>query len=315
MMRIDCEWLHQLLVENKAQLAALQAGGEVAPALAALFSMLQLLVILLLEKTTKKTPATSSLPASMLPFDNSTAAKAGAHSKAPKASRGDRTPVRLTVVERSSKVDQCGRCGEDGSAVMSEPPEPRCWLIVELVTTEARLDLQLKRGPNGQQINCGQFPDNMPAPLQYGQGLVAFAVDLLMSQLVPLKRTAQLLRQISGPQMSEARVRRVHDSLAEWEGAALERLLERPLLQADETSIRVNRPKHWLHRCAGADLAVKKCHRKCGAQALDDIHILRRCGAVGHADDAMRKKPVRGHDRWARHFKYEHCDHSLCGAH
>ena len=87
------------------------------------------------------------------------------------------------------------------------------------------------------------------------------------------------------------------------------------VLHADETSIRVNRKKHWIHSCSGGDLVVKHCHPKRGAQALDDINIIPRYGDRGDADDEPHQKPVLVHDRWAAYFKYKHCDHSLCGPH
>ena len=63
MAQVSRESLSEMMAEHKAQFAALQASGEVTPSMAvlteALFSMLQLLVMLLLEKKTKKTAATS----------------------------------------------------------------------------------------------------------------------------------------------------------------------------------------------------------------------------------------------------------------
>ena len=40
--------------------------------------------------------------------------------------------------------------------------------------------------------NCGATPETMPGPLQYGAGIVAFATDLMISQMVPLKLAAQI---------------------------------------------------------------------------------------------------------------------------
>ena len=151
----------------------------------ALFSML------LLAKKTKNSSATSSLPNSRLPFDQSTPAKAGA--KGPKQDRGDSVNVRVEVVERSSKVSECGRCGEGPSEVANADQAGRVRVDIEFVTTETRIDAQLKRGANCKKINRGKFPDNMPGALQYGHGVVAFATDLVISQMVPPKRTAQLL--------------------------------------------------------------------------------------------------------------------------
>ena len=124
---------------------------------------------------------------------------------------------------------------------------------------------------------------------------------------------------MSGRQISDATllkwVRRLHQALAGWKRAAMERLLEIPVLHADETSIRVNRKNHWIHSCSFADLAVKKCHRKRGAKAVDAINIIPRLCAPGSCDDNDAQKPVLVHDRWATYFKYDNVVHALCGAH
>ena len=323
MAQVSRESLSEMMAEHKAQFAALQASGEVTPSMAvlteALFSMLQLLVMLLLEKKTKKTAATSGLPGSLFPFDKTAPAKAGAKSKGPKPDCGNSANTRLEIVEQRSKVNECERCGEDLSEVASKEQQRRVIVDLEFVTTETRVDAEVKCCPNCQKINRGKFPDNMPGPLQYGPGVVAFAIDLMISQMVPLKRTAQLLKHISGRQISQATllkwIQRMNDSLAQWECAAIERLLQMPVLHADETSIRVNRKKHWIHSCSGGDLVVKHCHPKRGAQALDDINIIPRYGDRGDADDEPHQKPVLVHDRWAAYFKYKNCDHSLCGPH
>jgi len=110
-------------------------------------------------------------------------------------------------------------------------------------------------------------------------------------------------------------VMRLYHALADWEGAAIERLLGMAVLHADEISIRVNTRNHWIHSCSGGDIVVKRCHRKRGPEALDAINIIPRYGVTGPADDDDRTRTVLVHDRWATYFKYDNCDHSLCGAH
>ena len=57
-------------------------------------------------------------------------------------------------------------------------------------------------------------------------------------------------------------VMRVHLALSEWEAAAIERLLQMPVMHADETSIRINKKNHWLHSYSSGSLIVKFCHPK-----------------------------------------------------
>ncbi len=95
----------------------------------------------------------------------------------------------------------------------------------------------------------------------------------------------------------------------------MQRLLEMPVLHADQTSIRVNRKNHWIHSCSFADIVVKKCHPNRGAKALDAINIIPRCGGRGSDDGDPVQKPVLVYDRWATYFKYDDVYHALYGAH
>ena len=311
-----------MIAEQRAQLAELEAAGKVTPETGELFetqfAMMQMLIVLVLEKRTRKTSATSSLPSSLTPFDKTAPAKPGAKGKGPKHDQGEFANVRAEVDERVSEVGECRRCGEDLAEVAAENHERRVIVDIEFVTTETRIDAQIKRCPHCAQLNRAPFPEQMPGPLQYGDGIVAFAVDLVIAQLVPLRRTAQMLKMISGRRISEATllkwIMRAHRALAAWEQAAVEALLAMPVLHADETSIRVNRGKHWIHSCSGGDIVVKRHHRKRGAEALDAIGIVPRYGDRGSGDDEA-PKPVLVHDRWATYFTYANCDHALCGAH
>lgn len=321
--RVSRASLSELMAEQRAQLAALQASGEAPPAFVAFaesqFTLMHMLIMLILEKKTRKTPANSDLPGSLAPFDRTASAKTGAHGKGARHELGEYANTRTEVDEQVSAVDQCRRCGEDLSSTAAEDRECRILVDIEFVTRETRIEAEIKRCPSCAQVNRGPFPDNMPGPLQYGHGIIALATDLLISQMVPLRRTAQLLRMLSGRSISESTllkwVMRVHRQLADWESGAIARLLEMPVLHADETSIRVSAQNHWIHSCSGGDIAVKKRHRKRGAEALEAIGIIPRYGDRGSGDDDDRPKPVLVHDRWATYFMYQSCKHALCGAH
>ena len=213
-----------MMAEQRSRFAALEASGGVTPEISALFealfAMMQMLILLLLEKRTKKTPANSSLPGSLAPFDRTTAPRSGSKSKGPGHEHGEYANVRIEVDEQTSTVDECGRCGEDLSEVTSEDHERRVTVDIEFVTRETRIDAQIKRCPNYSNINRGRFPETMPGPLQYGDGIVAFATDCMISQMLPLRRSARMLKMITGRQISEATlkkwVKRLHHALADW---------------------------------------------------------------------------------------------------
>ena len=202
----------------------------------ALFAMMQMLIMLLLEKKTRKTSKNSSLPGSLTPFDKTAPAKAGANGKGPEHGKGDCASTRIEVDARTSAVDACSHCGEDLSEVAAEDRQRRALVDIGFVTKETRIGAEIKRCPNCACVNRGAFPGNMPGPLQYGDGIIAFATDLLIARMAPLRRTAQMLNMITGRSISEASllnwVMRVHHRLGGWETAAAERLLAMPVLHA-----------------------------------------------------------------------------------
>ena len=78
----------------------------------------------------------------------------------------------------------------------------RVLVDVEFVTKEIRIEAEISCCPRCNKVNRCAFPETMPGPLQYGAGIVAFATDLMISQMVPLKCTAQMLKMLSGRQVS-----------------------------------------------------------------------------------------------------------------
>ncbi len=308
MASVSRQSLNQMIASQRAQFDALRSAGKVSEEIAVLFegllAMVHMLATLLLEKRTKKTSANSSLPGLLTPFDQTAPPRPGAKGKGRKHDTHPSVNTRVEIDEQISAVDQCSHCGENLSEVEVQDYERRIKVDIEFVTTETRIDAQIKRCPRCQQVNRGAFPDAMPGPpLQYGSGIVAFATDLIISQMVPLRRSAQMLRQISKTTLLNWWVMRLNKKLAHWEDKATERLLDMPLMHADETSIRANHKNHWIHTTSGADIVVKKCHPKRGAEALDTINIIPRYGARGNDYDEPGPKPVLVHDRWATQMR------------
>ena len=83
----------------------------------------------------------------------------------------------------------------------------------------------------------------MPGPLQYGVGLQALVINLLVAQMLSLRRAVGLVQVMSGIKLSETTcfgyIQRLHDALEPWEAAAKEHLLTRPSLYVDETGLKI----------------------------------------------------------------------------
>ena len=295
----------------KGRFEALCAAGKMSPENRALFDALlmlfELLMAVFMEKNTPRNSRNSGLPGSQAGADGSVRGRPGAKGKGPKLRAGRDGPNRRVVEIETAPVAGCRACGRGLAGVAPGGRERRVLVDLVFETRELTVEAEIKTCPRCRAETRGRFPADMPGPLQYGHGVVAFATHLLAAQMVPLKRTAQTLKALTGRTVAEATLLawllRLHGALAGWEAAAVRRLLESPALHADETGLRIGRKNHWLHSYGAGDLTLKFVHRKRGRAAIDELNVIPRYGGV------------LVHDRWASYFGYENCKHALCGAH
>ena len=147
----------------------------------------------------------------------------------------------------------------------------------------------------------------MPGPLQYGNGLKAYIINLLIGQMISLNRVQKLVKSIIGEVLSEATllkfVLKLHLALATWEAAATEQILLQPAINVDETSLRVDKKNNWIHVYSAGDITLKFLHKKRGSEAIEAINIIPRYSGIII------------HDCWRSYLKYKLCGHGLCGSH
>ena len=303
--------LREELDDAQARIAELRKDGKVSAEVDAvirvLFTLLNILITVLLERTTRKTSRNSGLPPSQTESDE-TARRGGRDSgkgAKPNLETGDN--LRRTVVEETVAVEACDACGADLSGAGPVGRERRILHDIVFEVVERRVDAEIKECPDCRARTRGRFPDDMPGPLQYGAGLQAFVVNLLVAHMLSLRRAVALVHAISGLRLSEATclgyVRRLDDALMPWEEAAVAHLLERPALHADETGFRVDGKNHWLHVLTDGSLTLKFLQPKRGREAIDEIGVIPRYAGV------------LVHDCWASYFAYDRCRHQLCGSH
>ena len=100
---------------------------------------------------------------------------------------------------------------------------------------------QTKQCPECDATVKGEFPPDFQGPIQYGDGIKAFVICLLVTQMVALKRTQQMIKTIIGKVISEATilgyVMRLYVALEPWEIAAKKQLLQQHCIHTDETSL------------------------------------------------------------------------------
>ena len=284
------------------------SAGKVSPdtrvVMNSLLVVVELILAVFLEKKTRKNSKNSSLPPSQTPKDET--AISNSNGKGIKVSgRVSNTRTKETVT--IAKVTTCDTCGVPLDETPCHEHERRTKVDIVFEKVVEHIDAEIKQCPNCDATVKGTFPQDMPGPLQYGNGIKAFSIHLIISQMVALNRVQKQISAMIDTVISEATllkfVWRLHLALERWEADAIVDILQAPSLHVDETSLRVDRKNHWIHVYSSGGTTLKFLHRKRGNEAIVGLDIIPKYSGVII------------HDCWASYLSYEHCGHGLCGSH
>ena len=196
MATIDKSSVREEVSNLKAQFEELSAEGKLSSEAKVLFSSLLLIVDLILsiflERQTRKTSRNSSLPSSQTEEDNSSLPGSRGKGKRLRGEAARNGSVRETVT--IAQVEHCDVCGEPLTDVPCTHQERRTKIDILFEKVIEHVDAEVKQCPNCQATVKGWFPPDLHGPLQYGNGLKAFAINLLVAQMVSLQRVQQLLQ-------------------------------------------------------------------------------------------------------------------------
>jgi transposase len=281
--------------------------GESQAIMSSLFMVVELILAIFLERTTKKDATNSSKPSSQTEKDESALSHAGSNGKGKPENKAAALTSRTVESVAVSKVATCDVCGEDLTGVPCVHSERRTKIDIVFEKVVEHVDAEIKQCPICDATVKGRFPADLHGPLQYGDGLKAFVINLLVCQMVALNRVQKLVTAMLEVVIAEATllkfVLRLHLALASWETQAIEHLLKAPALHVDETSLRVDRKNQWIHVYSAGDITLKLLHRKRGKEAIESINLIPRYDGIII------------HDCWSSYFAYQHCGHGLCGSH
>jgi transposase len=154
--------------------------------------------------------------------------------------------------------------------------------------------------------NKAGFPEGVNAPVQYGELIQAVAVYLNVYQMIPYKRTCEVLSDLLGCEMSEGTLHnllkkhneRVQDPLE----SIRENIRKSNVAHFDETGFQVGSTRWWLHVASTQTATYYQAHPKRGCDAMNAIDILPR----------LEGRAI--HDHWKPYYTYL-CKHGLCNAH
>ena len=311
MANIDKKSVRNEVSKVKAEFETLRDAGKVSNEIAALMSsmlmIMELILSIFLERKTKKNSANSSIPPSQTDKDDTALLPKGSNNKGKNENHTIADNARTTETVTVAEVHSCDVCGENLQQTPAQGHERRTKIDIIFEKVVDHVDAEIKQCPSCDAITKGTFPTDYHGPLQYGVGIKAFIINLLVAQMVSLNRVQKLVKSMMGTVIAEATllrfVLRLHQALEEWEQTSIQKILMAPAIHVDETSLRVDKKNHWIHVYSSGDITLKLLHRRRGLEAINNINIIPRYGGVII------------HDCWASYLSYKHCGHALCGSH
>jgi transposase len=299
--------VNRLKTDFEALCADGKINAESKALMMSMFIIVELILSIFLERITQKDNKNSSKPSSQTEKDESSLGHQGSKGKGNTENDTLAKNTRVNEKVSLSKVTLCDICAEDLTDTSCHHVERRTKIDIVFEKVVEHVDAEIKQCPTCGSMVKGHFPADMHGPLQYGEGLKAFVVNLLICQMVALNRVQKLVKSMIGEVLSESTllkfVFRLYQALEAWELQATEQLLKAPAIHVDETSFRVDKKNHWIHVHSSGDITLKFLHRKRGKEAIEAINIIPR-----YAGKII-------HDCWASYLSYDHCGHGLCGSH
>ena len=262
-------------------------------------------------------------------------------SKVAKNSRNSSQPPSSDGLRKTSSLREpsgkppCAQPGHKGSTLkrVAEPTEtidhplPRqCWhchgnlVLTQAVVAERRQVIDVPASAfdvvehRTLAVTCGcgkthvsRFPTDVTELVQYGRNVRALAVHLTQGQMLPYARAAELIADLYGLTVSPATllawVAEASTALQSTADQIAEHLRAAPVLNADESGLRVAGKLHWLHIAASDTLTWYGVHTKRGLEAMEAHGIL------------PKRLGVLVHDCWAPYWRLDDSVHALCNAH
>ena len=197
----------------------------------------------------------------------------------------------------SSLFEVEGTCSEKRQVF--EVPEPK------IKVTEHRVEV--KTCPCCGGISKGLFPENVKAPVQYGERVQALATYFKNQHFIPAERICEIFTDVFGISISPGTCSKIDKKLfvklESFETNLKAHLLASKVLHFDETGMRCEKKLHWIHVASSKTATFFGMHAKRGKEAIDEFNILPQFHGTAC------------HDHWFPYFAYTQVKHGLCNAH
>lgn len=207
-------------------------------------------------------------------------------------------------------VGACLQCGHDLTTQRVDEVERRQVLdipVMRMYVTEHLFETKTCPICHAVTSSTTTVPEGVTAPVQYGPRIKALGVYLKTYQLLPFKRSAELIRTLFGGTLCEGTLANMVNGISGTLDASLaaisDILTNAKVAHFDETGSSVQGKLHWFHVASTQKVTLYAMHARRGAVAMEDMGVLPKF--TGRAI----------HDHWKAYYTYESCSHGLCNAH
>ena len=167
------------------------------------------------------------------------------------------------------------------------------------------------RAHDGKCDRCGKeykadFPEGVEGPISYGPHLRGMIAYLNAYQLLPLKRTAEMVKHLYGIDISQGTIVNIMNeayvNLLPVESRLKDEIIRSDIVYFDESGMKVRARLYWIHSASTKECTVYLVHPKRGKDAMDEMGIL----------PVFQGTAI--HDHWKSYYHYL-CAHAECNAH
>lgn len=204
-------------------------------------------------------------------------------------------------------MTRCANCAKDLQHItVTKLQRRQVFDIPELRIKVTEHQSEVKECPCCGNTSTVPFPDGVVKAAQYGLNIKTLANYLNLYQLIPSDRLCQVLEEVFGCTVSEGTLHRwflgLYDELEETEETIKTLIQTSSTVHADETGMRCNSHRDWIHVASTEDLTYYAIHPSRGKKAINAIGILNKF------------KGWLLHDCLGAYFSYS-SKHAVCNAH
>jgi transposase len=208
------------------------------------------------------------------------------------------------IVHKTSHCENCGCSLQDTPGVLHQKRQEFDIPPLRIEVTEHQTQKTIC-GCCGHK-NIAEFPEHITQPVQYGNNIKSLTVYLNQYQFLPFDRTTEFFLDLFGHPLSQATLmnsnHECYEKLENAETKIKNMIINSPVVNFDETGLRIEGSRQWLHSASTKELTYYSTHPKRGDEGMIDAGIL-----PNYSGRAIS-------DHWKPYFTFD-CEHGLCNAH